>query len=108
MHVHDNPYESPLHSSATIVTKTSGLPAMIIALAKLSFWLGLALTIYGSPITFYPGAECSWFATAALLLAPGFLVPSRSYRIVACIACALCLLYAYSGYHRGIKYGQWR
>ena len=100
----DNPYESPSHTGAGVLPTANRSATLIISLAKLSFWFGLVLAILGSAITFYPGSECYWFVATGFLLAPGIFVPKQAYRIVAIVACAICLLYAYSGYHRGINY----
>jgi hypothetical protein len=106
MNVVDNPYKAPSDEILDGVQQVFPSRLRMASLAKLSFWFGLTLAIIGSAITFYPGSECFWFVTTAFLMAPGILIPKPVYRTVAAIGVTLCLLYAYSGYQRGIKYQQ--
>ena len=107
MNLVDNTYKAPFRERADGVQEPRPSILLITSMAKLSFWFGLALAIIGSAITFYPGSECFWFVTTALLMTPGILIPKPAYRTIAAIGVALCLLYAYSGYERGIKYQKW-
>lgn len=100
-----NPYESPAHDVlSNRLGEQRHLPGKLVAASVLSFWLGATMAVLGSFITFYPGAECQHFLLAGTLSSFGAWVPKWSYRFAAIVVCSLCLLSAYSGYHRGIEY----
>ena len=104
----ENPYLSPRHAPTdSIRVATRWFAPLVVALATCGFWGGVFLAVSGSFISFYPGAECGWFVVSGVLLALGFLIPKRRYRVAASIGCILCFVYAYDGYLRGVKYREW-
>jgi len=91
------PNENPLHRK---------LSATLIFISRQIFWFGVAGFVLGEIITFVPGGEQEWFTIAAILVAFGFLVPKRLYRIAALIFLVLSILAAIEGHKQGIKYRQ--
>jgi hypothetical protein len=72
------------------------------------FWLGALLIALGSFITFVPGAECGWFLVAAGLSACGVFLPRTAYRVAASLLLIVALVWAHSGYRRGVEYQRWQ
>lgn len=70
--------------------------------------MSLILGILGQIISFYPGAECEWFALAAILAIPGFIIPKWSYRSATLAMLVLWSAMSFAGYARGREYQQWR
>jgi hypothetical protein len=79
---------------------------MIIKIAKVCFWCSVAMGMLGLIISFYPGAECPWFAIAAILAIPGFLIPKRIFRIGSFGILILWSIVSLGGYTRGKEYQQ--
>ena len=80
---------------------------MIRKIARVCFWISVVLGVLGQFITFYPGAEMDWFALAAILSLPGFLIPKWSFRAASLAMLVLWSTIAVSGYTRGKEYQQW-
>jgi len=79
----------------------------MIKIAKACFWMSVALGILGQFVTFYPGAELGWFALAAFLAIPGFIVLKRSFRCASLVLLVLWCAISFLGYTRGKEYEQW-
>lgn len=71
------------------------------------FWSAVTLTVLGSFVTFYPGAECGWYLGVAALSLAGLFIPSVFYRVGAALLLLLALYAAYSGYRHGVEYREW-
>jgi hypothetical protein len=76
----------------------------IKALLYGAYWLGFVLLLLGMVITFFPGAEVEWFATAGTLLLAGLLVPRWDYRVSAIFLVGVCITFAVAGYRQGVEY----
>ena len=77
---------------------------MVEKIARASFSLSVVLGALGQLITFIPGAEIEWFALAAILVIPGFVIPKWSFRSASCVLLLLWSMSAFSGYTRGKEY----
>jgi type II secretory pathway component PulF len=87
--------------------RTQWYRTCIVLVSQIAFWLGMILFFLGSIISFYPGSEAGWYATAAILVGFGFFVPSKGYRIAAFMIVAICLFWTFTGYNRGMEYQEW-
>lgn len=79
---------------------------MRLSLPRGLFWFGVLWFALGLFISFIPGAEMDWFATAGILIAFGLFVPLWLYRIAALSLVVICTDMSLDGYRRGIKYRQ--
>ena len=75
--------------------------------SKVVFWVGAIWFGTGQVISFYPGAEMTYFAISALLCSFGLLITGKMYRIVAVLLVAASVVVAVSGYERGKEYKTW-
>lgn len=73
-------------------------------LLYISFWAAVLLGVLGTVITFYPGAECGWFLTVAVLSVSGWFIPKPAYRVAAAVLLILALTAAYQGHRHGLEY----
>ena len=92
-----------IHTGSTIPQK---LIEAFIDVSRALFWLGVLWFGLGNVITFIPGAENHWFSITAGLIAFGFFIPRRRYRIPTAILLLLSVFAAFDGHHRGVEYRQ--
>ncbi len=105
----ENPYEPTVLSSLPAKSLVvSGFRKYLVSASKFVFWIGVMKFLLGSMISFMPGAETIWFIITAGLVSAGFFASGKYYRITALVIVAICVLWAYSGYYRGIEYQQRR
>jgi type II secretory pathway component PulF len=103
-----NPYEPPAQPSRIAIhARSNWYRTYVVPLSQVAFWFGAVLFLLGTLISFYPGAEAKWFAVTTSLVACGFFVPNKSYRIAAAVIVAICLFWTYTGYQRGMQYQEW-
>jgi hypothetical protein len=105
----ENPYEVVAQSSKPGTHyRKHWYRTYLVPLSQIACWFGMMLFVSGSFISFYPGAEASWFAITAAFVGFGLCVPSKNYRIVSIVIVAICLFWIYAGYQRGIKHQERR
>lgn len=89
-------------NASQTATPSTAQTLRVIGLA--AFWLGVIWLMLGSIVTFVPGTETKWFASAAVMLMGGFLVPRWPYRIAAFLLVAYCVTAAIASRDNGLKY----
>jgi hypothetical protein len=75
--------------------------------ARFGVCLAAVLSLLGSVITFYPGAEAGWFGVTAAAALAGLLSPIRRLRVVAVVLAIAFAGFASGGYVRGRQYREW-
>ena len=68
------------------------------------FLSAVLLAIFGTFITFIPGASCEWFLFVAVLSVAGLFIPKTCYRIAAAALLIFALKAAFDGYQEGVRY----
>ena len=74
------------------------------SIAKICLEISLALGLLGLLITFYPGAECQWFALSAILALPSMFISSYKYKFSASVLILVFVTFSIQGYYRGKGY----
>jgi hypothetical protein len=80
---------------------------LIYIIAKIAFWVGVALMIQGLLMSFYPGAECWYFSIVAGLLPFGVILRKKAYKIASILLAVFAIYCVYGGYQRGVQYRDW-
>jgi hypothetical protein len=76
--------------------------------SRLCFFLAFFFFALSFFITFHPGGELAWGIFTACLFFFVFLISRGSiYRALAAVLLFLSLLFALSGYWRGVQYQKW-
>ena len=74
------------------------------SIAKICLEISLVLGLLGLLITFYPGAECQWFALSAILAFPSIFISSYKYKVSASVLILVFVTFSIQGYYRGKEY----